>query len=181
MTFLVKIPDDSTGTGYHPFMSNREDRDGSYEGDLQQAKDESVGQLLLQAARLWNERAIERLRGENPSLRPAHTHLLPHISSEGIKLTELAARVGTSKQAVGELVDDLEAQGYVERIPDPHDRRAKRVRFTPAGQRSVFQGLALLRRIEEELAEKLGKKRMRELGETLRRLLPLLGKDDSLP
>jgi DNA-binding MarR family transcriptional regulator len=133
-----------------------------------------VGQLLFRAARLWNERALERLQARIPAIRPAHTQLLPHIDLEGTKLTDLARRVGATKQAVGELVDALEAQGLVERVPDPLDRRAKLVRFTDRGKKELVAGLELLRAMEGELAEDLGQARMKRLGQTLRRLIDLL-------
>ncbi|AKU92088.1 MarR family winged helix-turn-helix transcriptional regulator [Vulgatibacter incomptus] len=142
--------------------------------ELERAKEQSVGQLLFRAARLWNEQAILRVQATRPSIRMAHTQLLPHLDLDGTKLTELAARVGTSKQAVGELVDDLEEQGLLERIPDPSDRRAKRVRFTRAGRKELLAGLEVLVRVESELREELGSRRMDALAETLRRLVPIL-------
>src|SRR4030095_11242930 len=99
--------------------------------ELQQIRDANTGQLLLKAARLWNEQAIGRVQAAGATeFRAAHTRLLPHISPEG---TRLAERVGITKQAVGKLVDDLEAQGVVVREPDPDDGRALRVRYTDRG------------------------------------------------
>ncbi|HWV38681.1 MAG TPA: MarR family transcriptional regulator [Vulgatibacter sp.] len=141
---------------------------------LESAKARSVGQLLLRAARLWNEQAVRRLRATNPSVRPAHTLLLPHIDLEGTNATELAARIGVSKQAVGELVDDLEAQGLLERVPDPRDRRAKLVRFTAKGRKGLLAGLAVLMEKEAEVAARLGERQMESLGRTLRLLVEIL-------
>lgn len=145
-----------------------------FEASLESAKERSVGQLLIRAARLWNEQAVRRLRETNPSVRLAHTLLLPHIDLEGTKLTELAARIGISKQAVGEIVDDLEAQGLLERIPDPRDRRAKLVRFTAKGRKGLLAGLAVLEEKEAEVATSLGERQMESLARTLRRLVEIL-------
>lgn len=142
-----------------------------FERALQKAKRSSVGQLLFRAARLWNERAIERLREMRPALRPAHAQLLPHLDLEGTQLSLLAARIGITKQAVGELVDELEGQGLLERVADPRDRRAKLVRFTAEGRGALLAGLELLGGMEAELARALGPGRMRRLGETLERLV----------
>src|SRR5512132_2209960 len=51
----------------------------------------------------------------------------------GSRLTELAERAGLTKQAVGEAATELERLGYVERVPDPSDRRAKIIKLTPSG------------------------------------------------
>ena len=50
----------------------------------------------------------------------------------GSRLTDLADRSGLTKQAVGEAVAELERKGYVERVPDPLDGRAKIIKLTRA-------------------------------------------------
>lgn len=136
---------------------------------LEQVKRASVGQLLLKSGRLLDERALERINRQGPKipLRPAHTSLLPHIDPQGTRLTELARRLGVTKQAVGQLVTDLEQLGAVERVDDPQDGRAKLVRFTRAGVEAIHHGLSVLREIEQELEQALGKRRMRELHQAL--------------
>lgn len=117
----------------------------------------SFGQVLLRAARLYNEHAVALVqRSRDPRIRVAHTTLFPHLSAEGIRPARLAARIGTSKQAVGALVADLVAWGLVERVPDPSDGRAVVVRWTPAGADAIRDGLAVLREIEEALGAVLG-------------------------
>src|SRR5262245_6663927 len=54
-------------------------------------------------------------------VRPAHFTVFQHMSTEGIRLTALAEAALMTKQSMGYLVDDLEAHGYVERVPDPTD------------------------------------------------------------
>jgi DNA-binding MarR family transcriptional regulator len=76
----------------------------------------------------------------------AHIHITRHLALEGSRLTDLAERAGMSKQAMGDLVDQCEAWGLVGREPDPHDGRARRVRFTEAG-------LAWLQAFREAVAE----------------------------
>ncbi len=63
----------------------------------------------------------------------AHVHITRHLALEGSRLTELAERAGMTKQAMGDLVTQCEAWGLVTREADPHDGRARRVRFTPTG------------------------------------------------
>src|SRR5215831_14612905 len=132
------------------------------------ARDAATLQLLFKAARLANERALARAASDpaRPPVRAAHTALFPHLDFEGIRLTDLAARVGVTKQAVGQLVDDLARLGMVERVNDPEDGRAKRIRFSRRGYAALMHGLGVLREIEDALASALGARRMRELHET---------------
>jgi DNA-binding MarR family transcriptional regulator len=141
------------------------------------ARNAATLQLLFKASRLANERALARAAsgatGESP-IRPAHTALFPHLDFEGIRLTELAARVGVTKQAVGQLVDDLVSLGMVERIEDPTDKRAKRIRFSRLGYHQLMHGLGVLRDIEGALRRVVGARRMRELHETLTMMIQAL-------
>jgi DNA-binding MarR family transcriptional regulator len=84
-----------------------------------------------------------------------------------IRLTDLASRVGVTKQAVGQLVDDLAALKMVERVTDPADKRAKRIRFSRRGYGTLMQGLGVLREVENGLGAAIGARRMRQLHETL--------------
>jgi DNA-binding MarR family transcriptional regulator len=120
--------------------------------------------MLFRAARLYNELAVARVQARaEPRFRIAHTSLFPHLDTEGRRLTELARRVGSSKQAVGPLVDDLVAWGVVERVPDPADRRAALVRLTARGGAALLDGLAVLAGIEGELRAALGAERTASL------------------
>lgn len=124
-----------------------------------------MGQVLLKAARLYNERAIARVRELTGAerLTLAHTTVLPHLDLEGTRLTTLAERMQVSKQFVGQLLEDLEELGVVERVPDPTDGRAKLVRFTPRGKRALLQGLDVLDEIEGAIVEAIGPKRAEAL------------------
>jgi DNA-binding MarR family transcriptional regulator len=145
----------------------------AYRTELENQKSASTLQLLFKAARLLNEVALRRTRERTgvPELRTAYTSLLPHIDLEGTRLVELARRAGISKQAVGQLVDELEALGTCERVPDRSDGRAKLVRFSKRGRRQLLEGLALLRKLESELAAQIGRRRVEELRRTLTLIL----------
>jgi DNA-binding MarR family transcriptional regulator len=142
--------------------------------ELERRKRASLGQLLLRGARLFHERAIAKLGRRRPEVRAAHTQLYPHIDLEGTRLSELARRVGTSKQAVGQLVSELEAAGVLRRDRDPEDARAKRVSFTPRGRRALLHGLGVLGGIAGELEAELGRARLRRLREDLALLVDAL-------
>jgi hypothetical protein len=140
------------------------------------ARDAATLQLLFKAARLANESALARAASDpaGPRVRPAHTALFPHLDFDGIRLTDLAARVGVSKQAVGQLVDDLAALGMIERTSDPTDKRAKRIRFSRRGYLGLMHGLGVLRDLEDTLGAIVGARRMRELQATLKLVIAAL-------
>lgn len=136
------------------------------------ARDSSFGHLLFRVSRGVNEEAVRRLRERHrlPGLRTAHTLLLPHVDFQGTRLTELARRLGVSKQAVGQLVDELEHMGLLERVPDPSDGRGRLVRFR-GGPEALLPGLRLLAELEAELAEAVGPERLAHMKGTLGALL----------
>ena len=144
---------------------------------FERKKADSTLQVLFKVARLANEWALGRVNAAQPgqpTLRASHTSLLPHIGFEGTRITALAERLGITKQAVSELVGELEAMDLVERTPDPSDGRAKLIRYSEKGQQSLHQGVALLKSLEEEMARVVGEEKLADLNETLSKLLVFL-------
>lgn len=154
--------------------------DGASWSEIEQKKSQSVGQLLMKCGRLVDECALARVNTAEDApairIRPAHTRLFPHIDTGGTRLSDLAARVGVSKQAVGQLVEELAGLGVLEVAPHPTDGRARLVRFTPQGMRAIGQGLQVLGGIEAEIQGEIGKERMQRLHETLLDVVQLLEK-----
>ena len=142
---------------------------------LHDAKTASWAQLLFKCSRLLNEQALRLLaqRTKQP-LRPSHTALFPHLDLQGTRPSVLAERLGISKQAVGQLVEDLEVMGLLERVADPEDGRARLVRFSAQGKKGLFMGLAMLGELEAELAKKVGAYDVAHMHKTLARLLEVL-------
>ena len=103
-------------------------------------------------------------------IRPAHTAVFQHIRAEGSRLSELAERAQLTKQSMGYLVDYLEEHGYLERRPDPSDRRAALVCLTERGWEETRAALRIITQIERDWARRLGKERMAELRELLTEL-----------
>lgn len=66
-------------------------------------------------------------------MTPAFASLMPLLDATGARPSALAQRAGITKQAISQLVQELEKRGYVEQIPDPTDTRAKIVRLTARG------------------------------------------------
>lgn len=117
-----------------------------------------------------------RLRAEFPDLQASHFIVIQVIDHPpaGSRLTWLAEQARMTKQSMGQLVDALERTGYVERIADPTDRRAKQIRLTERGWTAHERGGAIVRQAQEEWAGRLGEAKfahllalLRELGEHL--------------
>ncbi|NQV81494.1 MAG: winged helix-turn-helix transcriptional regulator [Alphaproteobacteria bacterium] len=89
-------------------------------------------------------------------LSESHTTLLPHLDVDGTRITEIAARAGLTKQAIGQMVSDLEDRGYVLRAADPSDARAKIVRYTAKGRRFMRDGWAIKRDLHERCRDIVG-------------------------
>jgi DNA-binding MarR family transcriptional regulator len=103
-------------------------------------------------------------------LTPAQGRLAAGIDPGGTRLNVLADRAQVAKQTATALVDHLERAGYVERVPDPADGRARLVRLTPLAEEVLPLARAEERRIEQEWTDHLGPRRMRQLREALERL-----------
>ncbi|MEU6315710.1 MarR family transcriptional regulator [Streptomyces sp. NPDC047014] len=104
-------------------------------------------------------------------LRPVHGMTFQVLGRGGATATELAERLGVTKQAAGQIVDDLEKRGYVRRDPHPEGGRRKLVVLTPAAWEHLSVAGRILHELEAELGRgtDLGALR-RELGSVIRTL-----------
>jgi len=89
-------------------------------------------------------------------IHPRHGAVLAYLQPGGSRATDLSQLSGQHKQVVGTMIDELERLGYVERQPDPEDRRAKLVCPTERGLRQMAAADEIIRSIEERHARRLG-------------------------
>lgn len=137
---------------------------------------------LLRASRALVDALHARLaeRG-HPGLRPAHGYAFQTIGAAGATGTRLAERLGMTKQAAGQLVDELERLGYVRREPDPGDARRKLVRLTARGEDALRQSAEVFEELRDEWAATLGDPAALDaLVTTLRAGTAALGDSDAL-
>jgi DNA-binding MarR family transcriptional regulator len=106
-----------------------------------------------------------------PGLRPAHALLLVPLLAGGRHAASLAAELGVSRQAVAQVVAALERDGYVQRIADPGDARAKLVCLTPKGRAGLRAMRSSARATEDAWRQRLGPERLAAFRETLLMLL----------
>jgi DNA-binding MarR family transcriptional regulator len=131
----------------------------------------ALGVLLREPVRIGNALIAERLveRG-HPEIRPPHNNVFQFLDPEGTRVSVLAERAAITKQSMAELVAHLERHGYVERVPDPTDGRAKLVRSTERGREVYAIAGEVAAEMEADWTRRVGRKRMRELRNTLAEL-----------
>ncbi len=135
----------------------------------------TLSYLLRVAHTALNREVFKRLAERGVAdVDVASRHVFPHLRPGGTRLTEIAERADLTKQAVGYLVDALEARGYVERVPDPTDRRAKLVRWTARGLEQDRIAMESFAETERRWAEVIGADDIAKLREVLERLVDYL-------
>ena len=129
-----------------------------------------LGALLRLASQAMNERFNRWIESsEFAGVQPAHSAAIQPLweAPEGARITALARASRITKQSMSALIADLETAGYVERVDDPDDARATRVRLTAYGRAYGRAVRAFTRSIEAEWAERIGAQRVDELRATL--------------
>jgi DNA-binding MarR family transcriptional regulator len=125
------------------------------------------GLMEVASEALFIEFRAELVEAGYGDVRPTHGCVFRFVHENGMRLTDLANVAGMTKQSIGEIVDDLADRGYVERVPDPADKRAKLIRLTEKGEQAQRVGFGLFTTIEQRWAERYGADRVAQLRETL--------------
>jgi DNA-binding MarR family transcriptional regulator len=136
-----------------------------------------LGRLLLEAHRALGGELVDALAERGyPDARPGHAAVFLHIDRRsGTRLTELARRARMTKQGMMVLVDDLEQRGYVRRVADPQDARAKVVRLTAKGRRYVAEARRVAAALEARVRRELGDRRYEVVRTSLEELIAASG------
>lgn len=134
---------------------------------------------LMALATSARQRVRDRLSERGHELGPASTQVFPNLPREGLGMTELSARLRITLQRTGQLVQQLEEAGYVERVPDEKDGRAKRVVYSRKGRRLLADIDEAMDELSEELAAVVGKRRFDQLCGTLEELDRALNGEDA--
>lgn len=134
-----------------------------------EAEGETLGRLLAWAERRVLEATLARLAACGDDLTLAQVSLLQQLCLGRSRLSELARRTGTTKQAVGQVVDGLERKGLVRRSVDPEDSRANVIGYTAEGYAVVGRLIDATLEAEREIARRIG-------GDDLATLKTILGR-----
>jgi len=135
-----------------------------------------AGQTVPALVQLLARSGAERLRADFADqgmggLRPLHALLLIPLLGGGRHASDLAETLGVSRQAVAQVVTRLEGDGYLTRIADPGDARARLICLTPRGRAALRAMRSSAGAIEDEWRERLGAERLAGFRDTLITLL----------
>ena len=128
----------------------------------------STGVLLFLPYRALENRVFAALAEAGfDDFTPAQARVMQRIGPDGTRLTELAEQAQITKQTAGFLVDQLEKAGYVRRMPDPTDKRARLVCLASRALAAKEIADGEVAKVEQEWEVHLGKRRMKQLREAL--------------
>jgi DNA-binding MarR family transcriptional regulator len=131
----------------------------------------NLGLLCFIASRAMEARVLEALTAAGyDDLTTAQGRVFARIGPDGTRVTDLAEQARITKQTAGFLVDQLERAGYVHRIPDPADARARLVRIAPRGEAAGAVARAAEATVEAEWTQHLGRQGASQLRRALIRL-----------
>jgi DNA-binding MarR family transcriptional regulator len=138
----------------------------------EQVPDADLARLLLNATRAFEREMIDRLAQAGLDvLAPRHLTVLRALDAgDGTRPSTIARDAGVTRQAIAQVVAELERLGIVEQFPDPTDARAKIVRYTPFGLDGYRRALAVFTELEREQIQRLGPDRVAALKHDLRSL-----------
>jgi DNA-binding MarR family transcriptional regulator len=123
--------------------------------------------LMFVSYRAMDERVRQAMHDAGYEVTVAQARLAQRIAEDGTRLTELADRAGVTKQTASLLVAALEREGFVERVPDPVDGRARLIQLSSLGREAAQRAMEVVIGVEREWTEHLGP----ELADCLREAL----------
>jgi DNA-binding MarR family transcriptional regulator len=130
----------------------------------------NLGVLLFLPYRHMEQRILDAIAAAGHAITLPQARLFQRIDPQGSRLTRLAESAQVTKQAAKFLVDQLESGGYVERVPDPSDGRARLIRATRRGRDVIALAGGVERAIEQEWRTHLGEASTAQLERALLRL-----------
>lgn len=134
---------------------------------LQAARRHGIGRLLLLARRDFLHRLAQKMDPNGDLAMQARGRLLPYIDMEGTRSTDLARRLGVTKQAVARMVKELEEEGLLQREAHAADGRASLVKFTASGLQYLAHMHKVISQIEREYERMVGRESMDQVRHAL--------------
>jgi DNA-binding MarR family transcriptional regulator len=142
-----------------------------------EAADPNISRHLVLVSSAVRIRIANGLVARGHQLSVAVTHIVNNLPPDGLGMSALSHRAGLSLQRTGQLVAQLEEDGYVERVPDAEDGRARQVVYTRRGHRLLRDINELLRETNDLLAGIVGETRFEKFLEDLAKLDHALNAD----
>ena len=149
--------------------------------ELRATRNSRLYRSLTRTLREYNRRLIVGLHARGfTDFSPAFPALLSNVDLSGTPIGVAAKRAGVSRQAVGQLVREVERCGYARREPSPNDARVTVIRFTPRGRRMLAAVLELVEEIEGEFARNMANGEFTRVREQLQRIADAIDPDGAL-
>lgn len=127
--------------------------------------------LLDNVSEDYHRRLRDKLLAQGyRGLKLSFSAILSHMRFSGTRLVDVAEFNGMTKQAVGQIANEIEELGYIARIPDRHDGRAKNLVFTDLGKRLIQDSITAVEEVEQEYAQLIGADNMKQLEQLLKDL-----------
>ena len=123
------------------------------ESEFRAIREQVLLRLLLRTTRAMTVETVTRMQARNVvGMQPAYPRFLGNLDTDGTRLSALARRMGVSRQAVAQLVVEIEKAGFVTRAPDPDDGRGVIVSFTKKGREALGIAVEVMTAIEQDYA-----------------------------
>jgi DNA-binding MarR family transcriptional regulator len=135
--------------------------------------------LVEDARRALQVDMVSSARARGWPVTYAHNAVFSTLGAEGSRASDMAARAGITRQSMGEIIRGMVAEGLIELKPDPEDKRAKVVVYTPAGEECAKQGFEHISDLEQTFAEEFGAD-YEKARRVLARVAELLAKQDDV-
>ncbi|VAW95266.1 hypothetical protein MNBD_GAMMA21-1432 [hydrothermal vent metagenome] len=127
-----------------------------------------IGKLLLLGFRWFDQSLRQSLIKQGwPKITSSQSLLMAYITSDGIRISELARCLNISRQAAQRLVHELNEKGLVRINPDPDNLSAKLVVLSARGQKIVKDALRIFQQLERSICKRVGSKQVKDLREVL--------------
>jgi DNA-binding MarR family transcriptional regulator len=140
--------------------------------EIRKQREQLLLRMVLRLFQTMNQETIHRMNERGvPEMMPSYPRLLGNLDTDGTRISALSRKMGTSRQATSQLLQEIEDRGFVERSPDPDDKRGVIVRFTPKGRKALGMAVETMLEIEKEYAAILGDGKMAKLKQLLGQLV----------
>jgi DNA-binding MarR family transcriptional regulator len=138
-------------------------------GMLQKMRERSIIRLSKLFFVSLTERAEVLAREQGfPDMKMIYFGFMANLHPDGSTSKEIAERLHVSKQAISKLIQEIEQLGLIRLHPHETDRRASVIRLTDKGNEMLRAGLKISEQIKSEVAEKVGKKSMDAMIDTMK-------------
>lgn len=142
------------------------------EPDFRAKREQVLLRLLLRITRAMTVETVARMQARGVvGMQPGYPRLLGNLDTDGTRLSALARRMGVTRQAVAQLVAEIEKAGFVTRTPDPDDGRGVIVSFTPTGRATLAIAVEVMTAIEADYGKVISASGMTDLKGMLKAIL----------